>query len=63
VRVESIRWHPLPARRVASLHFEQQDVRDAHEGDVVGGVTVYRIDPGSVELRIGSSSRVVRPIP
>ena len=63
VRVQSIRWHPLAARRVASLRFEQQDVRDAHEGDVVGGVTVYRIDPGAVELRIGSTSLVVRPIP
>jgi hypothetical protein len=63
VRVESIRWHPLSERRVASLRFEQQNVSDAHEGDIVAGVLVYRIDPGAVELRIGSTSRVIRPVP
>ena len=63
VRVTSIRWHPLSARRLVNLRFEQQNVNDAHEGDVVGGVLVYRIDPGAVELRVGSTSRVVRPIP
>ena len=63
VRVESIRWHPLPERRAASLRFEQQNAADAHEGDIVGGVLVYRIEPGAVELRVGSTSRVVRPTP
>lgn len=63
VRVESIRWHPLSERRVASLRFEQQNVSDAHEGDIVAGVLVYRIDPGAVELRVGSTSRVIRPVP
>jgi hypothetical protein len=45
------------------LQFEQQNVSDAHEGDIVSGVLVYRIDPGAVELRIGSTSRVIRPVP
>jgi len=63
VRVESIRWHPLPERRAASLRFDQQNAADAHEGDIVGGVLVYRIEPGAVELRVGSTSRVVRPTP
>src|SRR5258706_196210 len=63
VRVESIRWHPISERRVATLRFEQQNVTDAHEGDLVGGVLVYRIDPGAVEIRVGSTSRVVRPVP
>ena len=63
VRVESIRWHPIPERRVTSLRFEQQNVSDAHEGDIVGGVLVYRIDPGAVEIRVGSTSRVIRPTP
>ena len=63
VRVESIRWHPVAERRVASLHFEQQDVPEAHEGDIVSGVLVYRIDPGAVELRVGSAQRVVSPGP
>jgi len=63
VKVESIRWHPLAERRAASLRFEQQNARDAHEGDIVGGVLVYRIEPGAVELRVGSTTRVVRPTP
>jgi hypothetical protein len=63
VHVESIRWHPLAARRAASLRFDQQNAADAHEGDIVGGVLVYRIEPGAVELRVGSTSRVVRPTP
>jgi hypothetical protein len=63
VRVESIRWHPVAARRVAGLHFEQQDVPEAREGDIVAGVLVYRINPGSVELRVGSAQRTVSPGP
>jgi hypothetical protein len=63
VRVESIRWYPAADRRVASLRFEQQDVPEAHEGDIVAGVLVYRIDPGSVELRVGSAQRTVSPGP
>jgi hypothetical protein len=63
VRVESIRWHPVSARRVVSLKFEQENATDAHEGDIVAGVLVYRIDPGAVELRVGSTSRVIRPVP
>jgi hypothetical protein len=61
VFVDSIRWHPIPERRVASLRFEQQNAPEAHEGDIVAGVLVYRIDPGAVELRIGDAQRVVRP--
>jgi len=63
VRVESIRWHPVPERRVASLQFERQNAPQAHEGDIVAGVLVYRIDPGAVELRIGTAHRVVSPAP
>jgi hypothetical protein len=63
VRVESIRWHPVSERRVVSLKFEQENATDAHEGDIVAGVLVYRIDPGAVELRVGSTSRVIRPVP
>jgi hypothetical protein len=63
VRVESIRWHPVAERRVARLHFEQQDAPEAREGDIVAGVLVYRINPGSVELRIGSAQRTVSPGP
>jgi len=63
VRVESIRWHPIPERRIASLRFEQQNVPEAREGDIVAGVLVYRIDPGAVELRVGSAQRTVSPGP
>jgi hypothetical protein len=63
VRVTAIRWHPIADRRLASLRFERQNVPNAHEGDIVSGVLVYRIDPGSVEVRVGSRSRVIRPAP
>ncbi len=63
VRVESIRWHPTPERRVASLQFERQSAPEAREGDIVAGVLVYRIDPGAVELRVGSAQRTVAPGP
>lgn len=63
VAVESIRWHPIPERRVASLRFERQNVPEAHEGDIVAGVQVHRIDPGAVELRVGSAKRTVSPGP
>lgn len=63
VVVVSIRWHPIPERRVASLRFERQNVPEAHEGDIVAGVQVHRIDPGSVELRVGSAKRTVSPGP
>ena len=63
VRVDSIRWHPIAERRVASLRFERQNAPEAREGDIVAGVLVYRIDPGSVELRVGSAQRTVSPGP
>lgn len=63
VAVVSIRWHPIPERRVASLRFERLNVPEAHEGDIVSGVRVHRIDPGAVELRVGSAKRTVSPGP
>jgi cytoskeletal protein RodZ len=63
VRVESIRWHPVSERRVASLVFERQNAPEAREGDIVAGVLVFRIDPGSVELRVGGVQRTVLPGP
>ena len=63
VWVESIRWHPIAERRVASLRFERQNAPEAREGDIVAGVLVYRIDPGSVELRVGGAQRTVSPGP
>ncbi len=63
VQVVSIRWHPSPERRVANLRFERQNAPEAHEGDIIAGVLVHRIDPGAVELRVGSARRTVSPGP
>ena len=57
--MSSIRWHPQRERRVAHLEFAQISVADAREGDIIAGVMVFRIEPDSVELRLGSASRRV----
>jgi hypothetical protein len=33
---------------------------DVREGDIVAGVAVRRIDPGAVELTVGTSRMLVR---
>lgn len=58
--VESIRWHPVPARRVAKLSLRRRTVPDLREGDIVAGVRVHRIDPAKIEFRIGDSRKIVR---
>jgi hypothetical protein len=55
--LESVRWHPNAARREARLLIEQSRTVDAQEGDIVVGVSVHRIDPGAVELRMGGQRR------
>jgi len=55
--LQSVRWHPNPARREARLLIEQSRTVDAQEGDIVIGVSVHRIDPGAVELRMGGERR------
>lgn len=63
VEVVSIRWHPIAERRVANLRFERQNAPEAREGDIIAGVLVYRIDPGAVELHVGSAKRSFSPGP
>lgn len=59
IRVGHIRWHPDPERREVSLELEDVRIPNAHEGDIVSGVLVRRIDPDSVEIQIGSARRRV----
>lgn len=59
VRVHSVRWHPDKERRVARIDLAEVGPVDIHEGDIVSGLLVVRIDPGAVELQLGSAKRRV----
>ena len=60
VRVDRIRWHPDPARRIAYLRVSGRPELVAYEGDIVAGLRVQRIDPDGVELEVGSTRRLLR---
>jgi hypothetical protein len=55
--LHSVRWHPLAPRRVVSLDLPQMGPLELHEGDIAGGVLVRRIDPGSIEVQVGSARK------
>ncbi len=59
IEVRSVRWHPDAERRVAWVDLPQVGPLEIHEGDIVSGVLVLRIDPGAVELQLGSAQRRV----
>lgn len=59
-RLESVRWHPDVARREARLLVDGALVVDTRQGDVVAGVEIERIDPGAVQLRLGTAMRRIR---
>jgi hypothetical protein len=63
VEIESIRWHPDPVRRLADLTVAARRVTEAREGDIVAGVRIVEIRPGSVELQVGHVSRRVELTP
>lgn len=56
--VETVQWHPDPERREARILLGATRPVDAREGDIIAGVSVHRIDPGAVEMRIGKLSRL-----
>jgi hypothetical protein len=57
--VNSVRWHPDPARRQATVEVDGVVAIAAREGERVGGALLSRIDPGQVEFRIGTRAKVV----
>ena len=57
--LESVVWHPSASRRRATLVLDGVRAEDVREGDIVSGVAVDRITPGSVSLRIGETQRQV----
>jgi hypothetical protein len=59
VTLNSVRWHPDAERRVAQVDLPQVGPLEIHEGDIVSGVLVVRIDPGAIELQVGSAHRRV----
>jgi hypothetical protein len=59
VTLNSVRWHPDAERRVAEVDLPQVGPLEIHEGDIVSGVLVVRIDPGAIELQVGSAHRRV----
>ncbi|MEE9279857.1 MAG: hypothetical protein V3V67_06750 [Myxococcota bacterium] len=60
VRMDRIRWHPDPARRIAYLRVSGRPELAAYEGDIVAGLLVHRIDPDGVELGVGSARRLLQ---
>jgi hypothetical protein len=61
--LESVRWHPDPSRCVATLRVDEISGFRVQEGDVVQGALIYRIDPGAVELQVGSARRRLHVTP
>ncbi len=59
--VHQVRWHPEPSRREALILLDDMRPFDAREGDIIAGVVVHRIDPGSVEFRLGDMGIVIGP--
>ncbi len=59
--VQRVRWHPQPERREALILLDEMRPIDAREGDIISGVVVHRIDPGSVEFRLGDVGFVIGP--
>ncbi len=55
--LRSVRWHPLAARRVVSLELPQIGPLELHEGDIAGGVLLLSIEPGGIEVQVGSARK------
>ncbi len=58
--LESVRWHPDPTRRVANLVVDRGRGITVREGDIVRGALIHRIDPGAVELRVGTAKKLLQ---
>ncbi len=58
--LESVRWHPDPSRRVANLVVDRGRGITVREGDIVRGALIHRIDPGRVELRVGTAKKLLQ---
>jgi hypothetical protein len=48
LRVEQTTWHPLAERRVAVIEVPGSGAQSVHEGDLVAGALVERIEPSAV---------------
>ena len=59
----SVRWHPDPARRMAQITIERVRAVEVHQGDVIQGATIHRIDPGAIEVQLGSARKRLRILP
>ncbi len=57
IHLRSVRWHPQAPRRVVSLDLPQMGPLELREGDIAAGVLVRRIDPGSIEVQVGSARK------
>jgi hypothetical protein len=57
--VSSVRWHPDPKRREATVEVDGAVAISAKEGDLVGGALLAKIGPGEVEFRVGMRSKTV----
>jgi hypothetical protein len=53
--VIQLRWHPDARRRSAVLQFEQREIDDAREGDIVAGIEIEEIRPDAIVVRVGDA--------
>jgi hypothetical protein len=63
LQVQSVLWHPDPLRRQATILLDGQLATDAREGDLIGGVFIDRIQPGSVDFRMGQERKRIDMAP
>ena len=59
IRVESVTWHPDRSRRRTTLSIDGVRSQDLREGDLMDGLFIDRIEPGSVDVRIGTDLKRV----
>jgi len=59
VRVESVTWHPDRSRRRTTISIDGVRSEDLREGDLMDGLFIDRIEPGSVDVRVGTDLKRV----
>ncbi|MEE8558689.1 MAG: hypothetical protein V3T14_12470 [Myxococcota bacterium] len=57
VEVRNVRWHPDPRRRSARIRIDRAGPLEVREGEIVSGVLIETIRPGTVVLQLGGRVR------
>ena len=57
VQVRNVRWHPDPRRRTARVRIDRAGPLEVREGEIISGVLIQTIRPGTVVLQLGGRVR------